>query len=113
MSKALILAIAILLTMTVSGTGFALQKVFKKAIEFKAVGDEGKVVFSHESHTDKAKLECGECHPRLFKMKSGGDKVITMAEMKEGKFCGHCHTGKEKAAFGMEDKAKCGSCHIK
>jgi c(7)-type cytochrome triheme protein len=34
---------------------------------------------------------------------------MTMAAMKEGKFCGFCHNGKK--AFAMGDSANCKRCH--
>ena len=106
MKKLVILITAALMTLSFATYGFSL----KKDIEFKAVGDEGKVTFSHEFHTEKQGLKCNECHPKLFKMKKGGDDM-TMAAMKEGKFCGACHNGKK--AFSVADEANCAKCHKK
>jgi c(7)-type cytochrome triheme protein len=62
----------------------------------------GDVVFPHAPHTKK--LQCGVCHPRLFK--PGRNRHVTMAEMEEGKSCGACHTGQR--AFALAD---CSRCH--
>ena len=75
-----------------------------KTVEFSGKG-AGKVIFDGKTH---AKAKCNECHPALFKMKKEGDK-ITMKDMREGKFCGHCHNGTK--AFGV--KSDCTKCHKK
>ena len=106
MKKLVILAMAVMMTLAFATLGFPL----KKDIEFKTVGDEGKVTFSHEFHTEKQGLKCNECHPKLFKMKKGGDE-ITMAAINEGKFCGACHNGTK--AFKANDPANCAKCHKK
>ena len=46
------------------------------------------VVFSHEVHTYW--LNCDSCHPKLFKPEVESNHM-TMKEMREGKYCGHCH----------------------
>lgn len=46
------------------------------------------VVFSHEVHTYW--LNCDSCHPKLFKPEVESNRM-TMKEMREGKYCGHCH----------------------
>jgi c(7)-type cytochrome triheme protein len=43
-------------------------------------------------------------------MKKGGDD-ITMAAMKDGKFCGGCHDG--KTAFAATAAENCAKCHKK
>ena len=107
MKKFTVLALTIVLTMAFATLGFSL----KKDIDFKTVGDEGKVTFSHENHTEKQKIECKECHTKVFKMKKGADN-ITMAAMKEGKFCGGaCHNGKR--AFDASAPENCAKCHKK
>jgi len=107
MKKLIVIALTIVMTMAFATLGFSL----KKDIEFKTVGDEGKVVFSHENHTEKKGLKCAECHPKVFQMKKGADN-ITMAAMKEGKFCGGaCHNGKK--AFDANAPENCGKCHKK
>lgn len=46
------------------------------------------VVFSHEVHTYW--LNCDSCHPKLFNPEIESNHM-TMKEMREGKYCGHCH----------------------
>lgn len=46
------------------------------------------VVFSHEVHTYW--LNCDSCHPKLFNPEVESNHM-TMKEMREGKYCGHCH----------------------
>jgi len=106
MKKIVIFAVAVCLTLGVASFSFA----FKKDVEFKAVGDEGKVTFSHEHHTEKKGFACKECHPKLFAQKKGGD-VLTMAAMGEGKNCGACHDGKK--AFDVKSADSCPKCHKK
>jgi c(7)-type cytochrome triheme protein len=106
MKKLVILALAFVMTLAFASFSFAL----KKDIEFATCGDEGKVMFSHEIHTEKNKLGCKDCHPAIFQMKKGADKP-TMKEMEEGKNCGACHNGTK--AFSVKDKEKCGNCHKK
>ena len=71
-------------------------------------GGEGKVVFDGTTHAAKG-FQCDACHVAgLFQTKKDADK-ITMAAMKQGKFCGACHNGKK--AFSATDPAKCLQCH--
>lgn len=67
----------------------------------------GKVTFAHAGHLAKG-AKCADCHPKLFAMKKGGDK-LSMDSMGEGKQCGACHDGKK--AFGVMDGDRCDSCH--
>ena len=107
MKKMIILAMAIALTLSFVSLSFAK----KTTEEFPTVGDEGKVTFSHEIHTEgKNNFPCKECHPVLFQMKKGAD-VPKMADMAAGKNCGACHNGTR--AFSVTDKEKCGNCHKK
>ena len=78
-----------------------------KTVEFQS--PMGKVVFDGKAHASKG-LKCNACHTKIFKMKKGADK-ITMAAMKEGKFCGACHNGEK--AFKANDPADCKKCHKK
>jgi c(7)-type cytochrome triheme protein len=78
------------------------------AITFPAdPNSPGTVTFEHAKHLAKA-AKCADCHPKLFAMKKGGDK-LSMDSMGSGKQCGACHDGKN--AFGVMDGDKCGSCH--
>jgi c(7)-type cytochrome triheme protein len=72
-----------------------------------AGGTMGKVTFDAKLHAD-AGFKCEDCHskPKLFEMKKGTVK-LTMAAMKEGKFCGACH------AHSVDASAECVFCHKK
>jgi c(7)-type cytochrome triheme protein len=70
-------------------------------------GDEiGKTAFKHSVHLDM-EYGCDDCHPDLFKMKKGSQKM-TMASMEKGETCGACHDG--DAAFSV--KGDCITCHV-
>ncbi|HYL82245.1 MAG TPA: c(7)-type cytochrome triheme domain-containing protein, partial [Candidatus Acidoferrum sp.] len=78
------------------------------AISFPAdPGSLGLVTFQHASHLGRG-AKCGDCHPKLFKMQKGGDK-LNMNDMGEGKACGTCHDGQK--AFGVMDGDRCTTCH--
>jgi c(7)-type cytochrome triheme protein len=104
MKRIAALVLAVVMTFALAGSVFAVGP--GKKIEFPD-GAEGKVTFSGDTHKQ---FKCNECHPALFKMKKGADK-ITMKEMNEGKNCGHCHNGTK--AFSTKEKADCGKCHKK
>lgn len=71
-------------------------------------GTAGPVTFDGTTHAKK-RLNCDACHTAgLFQTKKGVDKM-TMAVMKEGKYCGACHNGIK--AFVMGDYANCKRCH--
>ena len=106
MKKIIVLAMAVALSLSFATLGFSL----KKDIEF-AGGGAGKVVFSHEAHSEKTGLKCNDCHTKLFPMKKAPAGTYTMADMKAGKNCGACHDGKK--AFSVTAEDKCGSCHKK
>jgi len=73
-------------------------------------GAAGPVSFDGTKHANKG-LHCDVCHTAgLFQTKKGADKM-SMAIMKEGKYCGFCHNGKK--AFAMGDNANCKRCHQK
>jgi c(7)-type cytochrome triheme protein len=73
-------------------------------------GGEGTVYFDGTIHAKKG-YHCDVCHTAgLFQTKKGVDKM-TMAAMKQGKFCGVCHNGTK--AFSVSDKATCQRCHKK
>jgi len=46
------------------------------------------VVFSHEVHTFW--LNCESCHPKVFIPEVAANRM-TMAEIRDGKYCGLCH----------------------
>jgi len=69
------------------------------------------VVFSHAVHTYW--LNCNTCHPKIFRPEVASNHM-TMKEMQEGKYCGHCH-GKVAFPTGVIDapnfRANCLRCH--
>jgi len=86
---------------------------FPDDIAMTAPGSTTPAVFSHKKHTQRERLRCIECHPKVFIMKVGKNVVkkgqLTMAEMKKGKYCGNCHNGHK--AFSVTDIASCKRCH--
>ncbi len=104
MKKALILVLALLVAVAFIGTTMAVPP--GKTVEFKG-GAMGKVVFDGAKHK-KAGNKCSDCHPKVFKMKKGADK-ITMKDIYAGKYCGTCHNGQK--AFNA--KGNCKKCHQK
>ena len=73
-------------------------------ITFKVKGDLPDVIYPHYPHTQW--LACNNCHPKIFIMQAGGNKV-TMKKIEEGQFCGRCHG---KVAFPLSN---CTRCHSK
>ncbi|HMK42743.1 MAG TPA: c(7)-type cytochrome triheme domain-containing protein [Dissulfurispiraceae bacterium] len=63
------------------------------------------VRFKHETHTAKAK--CGDCHTKVFPMKSGATRVA-FADHGKDKACFICHNGKKAS-----DWSNCTKCHAK
>lgn len=106
MSKLLIPILAITL-------GFVLSPVAALAVPEGLTltypgGAGGPVTFDGTKHAQKG-FHCDVCHTSgLFQTRKGADKM-TMAFMKEGKFCGFCHNGKK--GFAMGDNANCKRCH--
>ncbi len=88
---------------------------FPEDIILESEDSTSTAVFSHQKHTQREKLKCIICHPKIFVMKVG-DKLVkkghlAMEEMKKGKFCGSCHDGGK--AFDLEDMKNCRKCHPK
>ena len=78
-------------------------------IIFKREGGEGVIpatVFPHWFH--RIRYKCYACHPALFEMKAGANKV-SMDALQEGKFCAACHNG--KIAWGVTFET-CNRCHV-
>jgi len=88
---------------------------FPDDISMTAPGSTTPAVFSHGKHTEREKLSCIECHPKVFIMKVGKNVVktgqLTMSEMKKGKYCGNCHNGEK--AFSVTEISSCQKCHPK
>lgn len=104
MKNIIVIVLAVALTLALSASVFAVGP--GKTLEFPD-GAQGKVTFSGDVHKVN---KCNDCHPALFKMKKGAEKM-TMKEMNEGKYCGHCHNGTK--AFSTKEAADCGKCHKK
>jgi c(7)-type cytochrome triheme protein len=68
------------------------------------VGAMPNVIFPHKPHT--LWLECGNCHPAIFKMQKGANP-ISMVKIVNGEFCGRCHG---RVAFPISN---CNRCHVK
>ena len=68
--------------------------------------DTPPAVFSHWSH--RIRYKCYVCHPAVFEMKAGANKV-TMDAIDEGKFCGTCHNGEITWESSFDT---CNRCHI-
>ena len=80
-------------------------------ITFTNTGKLPPVIFSHDSH-QKAKLQCTDCHTKIFEMKKGAVKkdnkdAMSMKVLQAGKYCGVCHDGKK--AFSVN--GDCMKCH--
>lgn len=67
-------------------------------------GSMPDVVFPHGEHT--VLLDCTNCHPPLFEMQKGANKM-SMAAIMRGQGCGACHG---RVAFPVSE---CRRCHAK
>jgi len=103
LKKILILAVVLAVALAFIGTAIAVPPC--KTVEFKN-SKMGKVIFDGKKHAD-AGNKCNDCHPKVFNMKKGADK-ITMKDIQAGKFCGTCHNGEK--AFKATN---CKKCHKK
>ena len=107
MKKLLVLALAVVVSLALAVSAFAVPS--GKTVEYDGKG-AGKVMFDGKTHAAKGN-KCADCHQSgLFKMKKGGE-VLTMKDMEAGKNCGACHNGTK--AFGVKDKETCAKCHKK
>ncbi|MEW6001677.1 MAG: c(7)-type cytochrome triheme domain-containing protein [Nitrospirota bacterium] len=80
-----------------------------KTVEYPD-GDQGKVIFSGDTHSAKQGMKCTDCHPKPFAMKKGSFKMTKEGHGK-AEYCGICHDGKK--AFSQSTEADCGKCHKK
>ena len=72
----------------------------------------GAVPFSHKFHVTEKKLQCPDCHTKVFQMKKmAAAAQLKMAKLNEGEFCGKCHDGTK--AFATKDAKDCARCHVK
>jgi c(7)-type cytochrome triheme protein len=104
--RSLLLVFASLL---LAGLLFGVALAVEGDVVFQRPGRGGGTpvaVFRHWIH--RIRYKCYACHPSLFKMKAGANKV-TMEAIGEGKFCGACHNGKIawKPTFQT-----CNRCHV-
>lgn len=84
------------------------KKVGGGEIKYTQTKGMPPVTFSHAFHVENAKLKCTDCHMKIFKMKTGADK-LSMAAFNKGEFCGTCHNGKR--AFST--RSACNKCHVR
>ncbi len=99
------LAGGFVLLILVATTGLAVQGDVVLKRDTDAESGTLPAAFSHWFH--RIRYKCYACHPTLFQMKAGADK-ITMSAMQEGQFCGACHDGKTAWAVTIET---CNRCH--
>lgn len=65
------------------------------------------VTFPHEPHTRW--IACSSCHPSIFPLRRTAEPtVVTMAKIREGRYCGTCHG---RVAFDI--KGECARCHAR
>ena len=74
-------------------------------LEFDGNG-EGKVTFSGDAHSSRAKPHCADCHFELFDVSRSSQ--ITRADHRRKQFCFACHDGAQ--AFAA--KQNCDRCHV-
>jgi c(7)-type cytochrome triheme protein len=70
----------------------------------------GSVTFSHGSHVDGSRPDCGICHQKLFRISEPGrpvDGELSKTRVHEGDLCASCHNGQQ--AFSVQDD--CAACH--
>jgi c(7)-type cytochrome triheme protein len=100
--RILAITVVLLVSAAFAGTAFAVPPGKTVVFENPMMGN---VTFSGQVHHDKG-FKCTDCHTKIFPMKK---TKLTMAAMREGKECGHCHNGTK--AFSV--KANCTKCHKK
>ena len=77
---------------------------FRKRLELKAEWNfVPPAYFPHDVHVRW--LDCGSCHPDIFKLRKKTTEHFLMQYILEEKFCGICHL---RVAFPMDD---CKRCH--
>ncbi len=101
--------ILLVLIVAIAFVGSAMAVGPGKSLEYPD-GDQGKVIFSGDTHGPKQGMKCAECHPKPFAMKKGTFKM-SKEDHGKGTYCGACHDGTK--AFSQSDEASCGKCHKK
>ncbi len=102
------------LVVAIAFVGSAMATPPGKSVEYPG-GDQGKVVFSGDTHGAKQGMKCPDCHPKPFAMKKGAFKM-TKEDHGKPDFCGKCHDGNEhngKVVFSQSKEADCVKCHKK
>ncbi|OIP59273.1 MAG: hypothetical protein AUK38_06140 [Nitrospirae bacterium CG2_30_41_42] len=102
------------LIVAIAFVGSAMATPPGKSVEYPG-GDQGKVVFSGDTHGAKHGMKCNDCHPKPFVMKKGAFKMTKEGHGKPD-FCGKCHDGNEhngKVVFSQSKETDCGKCHKK
>ena len=94
----------LVLLVLLASTAFARWIKDKAYIETESVGE---VTFSHYIHLDAVGSDCPTCHNDVFHILSDKNPTFTMADMAQGKSCGHCHNGTK--AFSTDED--CTICH--
>lgn len=119
---ALGLAVVALFVLVLLSGAFA-QKKAPESVMLKLEGAKfPPVSFSHPLHTEKAKVECVECHHKDKNPKEPGGCAAChdLKEVKNGaiplkdayhKNCIECH--KQSSAKGVTAPTKCNDCHKK
>ncbi len=115
-SKQLSLAGAILIVAAIAlwmspNPALSQQAPVPKDFTFDQTKPLGPVTFSHKFHVTEKKLQCPDCHTKIFQMKRVAASQMKMANLNKGEYCGTCHNGKK--AFGTKDTKDCGKCHAK
>jgi c(7)-type cytochrome triheme protein len=105
--KIAIIMVSILVAIAFVGTSMAVPP--GKTVEYPD-GDQGKVIFSGDTHGMKQGMKCADCHPKPFAMKKGSFKETKEDHSKDVN-CGICHNGTK--AFSQSDEKNCGKCHMK
>jgi c(7)-type cytochrome triheme protein len=103
-----ILILVMLLAVFVVGSAMAVMP--GKSVEYPD-GDQGKVIFSGDTHGMKQGMKCPDCHPKIFMMKKGMFKMTKEDHGNPSKGCGVCHNGEK--AFSQSNQADCIKCHKK
>ncbi|MBI4525053.1 MAG: cytochrome C [Deltaproteobacteria bacterium] len=82
-----------------------------KDFKYEETKPMGPVTFSHKIHVTDKKLQCPDCHTKIFEMKKVAAPKMTMKVLNEGEFCGKCHNGGK--AFSTKEAKDCSKCHAK
>src|SRR5262245_5546517 len=90
-------------TLSLAGMAVPDRIRIPKAKEHPPGTPQDSGLFSHWSH---GTYRCYSCHPSVFPQSVIG---FTHMDMNEGRFCGHCHDGREAKAITAH---RCETCHV-